>query len=163
MRFRLSTALLLTAIAAISTGWYVDQHADKNRELLGTWYYPTGEGGAPVPLDTSELSIRKDGTFTKVQSSRSGSEAFSGTYVIKENGRVDFHVLSASKITKLYSRDEFGNFISVNREPIVTQLDLHYPCRCAVDSAGYLMIEENEWLHRYSTDLRWKTHVRERE
>ena len=65
LKYRLSTALLLTTIVAISLGWWIDHTSRNRRDIVGTWYYPTGDF---IQLGyTTTLEIRADGTFTKEQ------------------------------------------------------------------------------------------------
>jgi len=47
-------------------------------------------------------------------------------------------------------------------EPTETKLDLRYLCRCAIDSAGYLVIDAQDWnLGEEESGIRWETHARD--
>jgi len=153
MRFRLSTVFLFVLVCAVSVAWYVDRNLRNQRYIIGTWYYPTNDVG--VLGYTSLLEIRSDGTFTKIQGSRHGSKTFNGTHTVRENGRITFHV--SSKTERWDLDDVFG------REPKETQVNASYPCRCAIDPTGYLVIDIQDRFVDDEEDIgiRWETCARD--
>ncbi len=128
MRFRLSTLFLFVAIAAMSLGWYVDH--TRRWEIVGTWVYPTPDI-AMLGYSTT-LTIRADGTFTKIQSHRLHSVTYQGEYTWNEGGSVAFRVTSKSETA----------FLSEPQAKIEEGINDAYVFRCAVDKAGFLLIKE---------------------
>lgn len=153
VKFRLSTVFLLVLTCAICLGWYVDRTSRNRRDILGTWYYPTNDLG--VLGYTSLLEIRSDGTFTKIQGHRECSETFDGTYSVRENGRLMFHVTAKT------SENDFDRLL--DRKPETKKLDAHYSCRCAIDPTGYLAIDgHSSWpFNEEEIGIRWETCARE--
>ena len=142
---------MLIAIAAIALGWFVDRTQRDRQELLGTWYYPTDDVG--VLGYTSLLKLRDDGTFTKIQGYRTGHKTFDGTYEISDNGTVWFHV---NKLT------EGSDIIEMTGgEPTISNVKYDFRCRCAIDSAGFLVIDAHDWtMGKNEIGMHWETHAR---
>ena len=151
-QYSLSSLFLLTLACAIALGWYVDSR--HRQSIVGTWHYPTPD--ECVLGYGSTLEIRADGTFTKTQWHRSGSDTFEGTYAIDKDRRVIFHVTSKTTAT------DFDSFFQ--KEPEKIKLDATYECRCAIDPAGYLILTELS-LRSFNLDndkvgIHWETCVR---
>ena len=130
MRFRLSTLLLSVVIAAICLGWYIDHTRSRGTNICGAWISAT-DRKPMIMSDYSTLDVEQNGTFSKVQYSQDSWTTFSGTYCANEDGTFTFHV------TKSVTKDSL-----IDDSPETTECDLRFNCRCAIDSAGYLMIED---------------------
>jgi hypothetical protein len=155
LQYRLSTLLLLTLTVAIALGWYVDRR--NHRSIVGTWHYPTPD--AMLLGYGTSLEIRADGTFVKTQHGRYGSDTFEGTYAVDKESRVIFHVTSKT------SQNDFDELF--NRGPTRTKLDDTYECRCAVDPADYLIMQEvnpflSAALNDKDTGIRWEKSMQRR-
>lgn len=149
-RFRLSTLFLGLVVCALLLGWYVDRLGrHRDRAMVGVWHYPTPD--RIILGYVSRLEIRSDGTFTKTQSGNNGGEVFEGTWTVVEDGSVSFHVTSC---------DVEGR---VGVSP--RGLNALYSCRCAIDPAGYLVIDvisDSESALEGRSRIQWETCVRER-
>ena len=77
-------------------------------------------------------------------------EIYSGTY-LENNGLVVFHV--TSKTTKIG-----GGVRYTSSETIPT--DSRYACRCAIDPAGFLVIDSRESSYNDDLGIRWVSHAR---
>jgi hypothetical protein len=139
IKYRLSTLLLLIVIAALALGWYVDHRDRSRRDIIGTWHYPTPEQNLLGYV--SSLEIRADGTFTKHQMGRFGSDAFEGKYCVDKSGRIAFHILSKTE------RTDFDDLLKT--APKTKALDVEMWCRCAVDKSGYLILD----MHGFSNPI----------
>ena len=81
MKIRLSTIFLAVLALAISLAWYVDR-TSQNRKLQGVWCHQGSFGYS------SKLNFLLDGSFTKQQNYRWGSEIFKGNYAVDEEDRL---------------------------------------------------------------------------
>ena len=151
LKYRLSTALLLTTIVAISLGWWIDHTSRNRRDIVGTWYYPTGDF---IQLGyTTTLEIRADGTFTKKQKYRTGSSTYDGTYSTNENGTVTFNV--HKRINDSLIGEMLPDF-----KPTITEFDAAFRCRCGVDKTGYLIIDDYGMApFAKDTGIQWETYM----
>jgi len=149
VKYRLSTLFLIVLSCAISLGWYADRMSRSRRDIVGTWHYPTED--INLTGYYSQLEIRSDGTFTKIQGHHHGNETFSGTYAVEKSGQVIFHV--TKKVILLDLAKALG------QEPETRQCDAHYACRCAVDPTGYLVIDDRRLspFNDEDTGIRWET------
>ena len=154
MKFRLSTTLLFLALVAVALGWYTDR--DSRDKITGSWYGPTSVMIVVSRGYETYLHILPDGTFLKVQTYSGREVSFAGTYDTRDDGLVTFHV---SKI---------GHAPTSSFNPVWSQVDRRFYCRCAIDNFGRLVISE---LTRSSPapvnsetpkdpigDLRWETY-----
>ena len=121
MRFRLSSALLIIALAAVLTAWYVDHHRHQSDDVVGVWYYPTLDH--PFRKGKETLTLRADGTFTLQQ----WIATYSGTYTLAGNGTALFHLTSKQQV--------FGG-----APPETYDVDETYRCRIARDSYSNLIV-----------------------
>ncbi len=96
---------------------------------MGIWHYPTPDIALSGYWET--LTIRSDGTFTKHQQDRIGSETYGGTYSVAEDGLVTFHVTS-----KQYDNG------SVPSQIKLFNVDAVFRLRVAVDSQGNLIVAD---------------------
>lgn len=169
MKFRLSTGLLLVVTFAVALGWYVDRQMHDHRALTGEWCYPTNDVG--VLGYTSLLNLRSDGTFTKIQGYRTSYETFDGTYELRDDGRIRFHVTSRTEGKEMFELMA-AKMDGFDYEPTVTKLDEQYDFRCAVDSAGYLVIDARTPFSGIpfpgtagsgaaGSGIEWETHARD--
>ncbi len=133
MRFRLSSFLLMIALVALVTAWYVDHHRHRSDDIVGVWYYPTSDH--PFCNGQQTLTIRADGTFTLEEKAFA---TYSGTCKLAGNGIALFHVTSKRQlfggmppqtyeVDKTYrcriARDSYSNLIVIDLEPDVGSLD----------------------------------------
>ena len=153
MKFRLSTMLLLFLAVCISLSWAADRWA--RRAITGTWYYPTND--IRLTGYTSTLEINRDGSFTKIQTYRIGWKAFSGEYMLQDDGCVLFHITS---ITEPSPTIVDGAIVD---EHVSKVLDASFYCRCAVDLTGFLVIDARDSFSypNDECDIEWETHARE--
>ena len=114
--------LLFVAIVGILFAWYVDR-TNSDNDISGVWYYPSEEINLSGYWET--LTIRADGTFTKHEQYRFGSETYEGEYWRSQNGVVTFHA----------SKKRIGSNLS---ESVV--VDAEFQCRCAIDTNNNLII-----------------------
>ncbi|MGC4006216.1 MAG: hypothetical protein QM811_25115 [Pirellulales bacterium] len=154
MKFRLSTLFLLTLLIAVGVGWYVDHTNRRRNDIVGTWSAPTRDGSRYGFTRTgyySSLEIKNDGTFIKTQSGRWQSDVYTGTYECLDDGIVVFRVLS-KQIVLEHPLGEASKAETIDRE---------YPCRCAVDRGGHLLINKIPTANMLDNDeikIRWETH-----
>jgi len=121
MRLRLSSSLLIIALAAVLAAWYVDHHRHPSDDIVGVWYYPTLDH--PFRKGKETLTIRADGTFTLQQM----IATYSGTYTLVGNGIALFHVTSKQQL--------FGG-----SPPETYDVDVTYRCRIARDAYSNLIV-----------------------
>ena len=142
---------MLIAIAAISLGWWIDRTNRGRREIIGSWRYPTPD----IILNgyTTNLEIFSDGTFKKMQQYRIGSSTYEGTYSCNEDGTVTFNVAKRTENNEVLEMlPEF--------EPTTTDLDASFRCRCGVDQAGYLIIDDyGSAPFAKDTGIQWETYM----
>ena len=154
MKFKISTLLLLVAIAALCIGWFVDHFDPSRYEIIGTWRHSsTGEFSSNY---NTTLRINRDGTFSKTQCEESKWNTYSGSYATNKDGTITFHV------TK---REEFDSLASVfmpDATPSAAfDCDTYYQCRCAVDKTGYLLINDSKPRGGFykGPTIRWEVYV----
>jgi hypothetical protein len=126
-RFRLSTVLWIVALVAVLLAWYVDHNREHRGDVVGVWYYPTPDVSLSGYWET--LTISSDGTFTKLEQGRVGSETYSGTYSIAKDGLVTFHVTSKQ-----------FNYGKIPPQIEVYDVDAKFRCRVALDPHANLVI-----------------------
>lgn len=124
-RFRLATLLLFIAATGIFFAWAL--YYRKQVAFAGDWFYPTPDDHLSGYWET--LTIRPDGTFTKLEMARFGSESYSGTYSVADNGVVTFHVTQ-----KQYDPGSIPPAVET------FAVDKSYDCRVAIDSHGNLIV-----------------------
>lgn len=124
-RFRLVTLMLLVAVASIFFAWAL--HYRNRVAFAGDWYYPTPDEHRSGYWET--LTIRQDGTFTKLERGRIGQDSYSGTYSVADNGVVTFHVTQ-----KLYDPGHIPLAVETYA------VDKSYRCRVAIDAHGNLIV-----------------------
>ena len=134
IKIRLTTLLLLIALAAVACAWIVERNFDSR--VVGKWYYPTPETRAAG--HSSELSIRADYSFSLILSGPSQSRTFTGTWRLIETGEFVFHVTRR--------KDCFFMLDSKREVETETEIDVQMQCRCSVDSGGYLLTYETVQL-----------------
>ncbi len=147
-RFPLSSLFLITLAVAIALGWYVDSR--RRQSIVGTWVFPTPE--YQVTGYFSSLEVRADGTFEKSESGRDTTDIFVGTYEFDKEGRLIFHVASKASSTSV---DEL-----LHTAPKKTKLNSTCHLRCAVDPAGYLLLQDlsMEWPDEKS-GIHWESYM----
>ncbi len=144
MRFHLSTLLLAMVIVALGLGWYLDHNDPRRTEIVGTWHFPYKSLPYGQMGYYTMLTIYEDGTFTKEEIFRSHSDTYEGTYHVEKDGIINFHVVKKTIKTDL---DEHFSEIykKMNQDPppkrLPITLDVNYELRCAVDKAGFLLLE----------------------
>ena len=117
---------------AILLGWYVDRKSHSQPKLIGVWRYPSE--GVPARLGYSSLlSLNENGSFSKRQNYRWGSEVFEGTYSVDDN-----------KVVFIFS-----TLTSVQRSnpSPAHAIDGQYTCTWAIDKSGYLSFDaQKDWF-----------------
>ena len=125
MRFRLSSFLLMIAIVALMTAWYIDHHRQRSDDIVGVWYYPTPDHIFRKYQET--LTLRADGTFTLEQ----WIANYTGTYTLAGNGIVLFHVATKQQVLASAPSETYS-------------VDRTYRCRIARDSYSNLLVIDLE-------------------
>jgi len=117
---------------AISLAWYVDRRSYSHPELTGVWHYPSE--GVPARLGYSSLLVLgANGSFSKQQKYRWGSEVFEGTYSVNDD-RVVFVVTSLTNV-------------QLGMPATVHSIDGQYTCNWAIDLSGCLSFDpRKDWL-----------------
>ena len=133
MRFHLSSFLLLIALVALVTAWYIDHHRHQSDDIVGVWYYPTSDNAFTKGHET--LTINADGTYTLEDV---GFATYSGTYRLAGNGTALFHVTSKRQLF-------------TGMPPQTYEVDKTYRCRIARDSYSNLIVIDLEPDTRPST------------
>ena len=150
MKYRLSTALLLVTVVAISLAWYVDHFNRDRDEIVGTWLYPTPDFHLSGYRTT--LEIRANGSFTKVQYGRSGCTTYDGNYSVNENGTITFQLSKRNHESPIF--ELFPDY-----KPEAETLDAWFRCRCAIDKSGHLLIDPGISPFAGGTGIKWETYM----
>ena len=87
MNFKLSTLLVVLAILAVGFAFFFRPREDRVA-ISGEWYYPHED--IKLLGYQEKLTILKDGTFSKLQSHRTGSECYKGRWKTTRGGVVEF-------------------------------------------------------------------------
>lgn len=109
---------------------------------------------------TSTLEIKADGTFEKIESEgpidHETIETYRGICRRLKDGTIEFHLTSKTTTP--------ATLRAQGKEGETTSLDVVFWCRCALDSAGFLVIDhfQTEPSTEYSftkndTGLEWRT------
>lgn len=85
IQFRISTTLLLTAIAALVIGWYADRPLRLELRIVGVWRHPFPGVGY-----WENLYFEPDGTFRREIHYRTGGHRFVGKYEVRSQNEVYF-------------------------------------------------------------------------
>jgi hypothetical protein len=159
MKYHLSTLLLAMVIVALGLGWFLDHYNRNRTEIVGTWHYPYQSSPKGISGYYTSLTIGEDGSFNKIEGHRFESETYTGTYRVEKEGIILFHV---TKKTSKMDREELWTQIykargeePPNRGPI--ELNVYYKTRCAVDKAGFLLLDNQGLPFDEDSDckIRW--------
>ena len=124
LRFQISTALLLTAIAALGIGWYTDRPPSLESRIAGSWRHPFPGVGY-----WENLYFESDGTFRRLINYRMGDDLFIGKYEIVDQNQIRF------------TFEKRGSVDGELRE-LTTEEKRNADCRvlCSFDSDGNLLL-----------------------
>jgi len=128
MKFHLSTMLLAMVIVALGLGWYLDHHDPRRTEIVGTWHFPYPNSMHQTHDAMVTLELRDDGTFRKRHHGPFHDYAYEGRYNRNAESLMTFHITSL-----------------VTQPKQTKPQDTKYYARCALDPAGYLLVEIQQW------------------
>ena len=152
LKFRLSTLLFSVAICAVLLGWFVDRSRLTNfYSMVGIWRFPSEEENQMGY--ESELLIREDGSFVKVQQYRMHQVVFRGNVSLRNNKTV-FQVSTVEKYLTMIG-PLFGERISSERSSD------EYSCSASFDRSGRLHISQSSKDDFNEVDrIRWESYCR---
>ncbi|MFO0943450.1 MAG: hypothetical protein U0930_22170 [Pirellulales bacterium] len=128
IRFRISTVLLLTTIAALAIGWHADKPPRLESRIVGDWRHPFLGSGY-----WESLYFQPNGTFRRVIRHRTSRLEFVGKYEVRSKNQIYF---------------TFEKHVSVNDfneeklRPLTADEKQIADCTviCSFDSAGNLLL-----------------------
>ena len=141
MRFRLSSLCLLLLLASISLAWFAEYSSRHKREIVGDWVWPIADHSNRCA--STQLVIRADRTFTKIDYQPAGVYRFEGKYEFLRNGQVRFELTDykrPAQVNPIPSSDDVDDDADLHEILGQLPIDHSFYCRYAIDEDGHLLL-----------------------